>query len=153
MNLIEEIAEALHDGFLQAYQEDGWILGAERNERNKIHPHLKPYSECGLENNNFDRLMAALLIDILIQKIKLFSLIFEENDNTHPNIKLNPIYTAPLIHLAFWRATELCNRKYDDHTHNFRQPQSLYDKEHIIQAKKIIELCDKYIDSIIFLRS
>jgi len=62
---IDRIAEALHDGWWAAHRDAGHTLGPERNREKKTHPHLVPWSACGLENNNQDRFMAALIIEYL----------------------------------------------------------------------------------------
>ena len=63
-SFVDLVAQAIHDGWWAAKREAGWELGP-RDRAEKTHPHMLPWSECGLENNNQDRFVAALVIHYL----------------------------------------------------------------------------------------
>jgi len=56
-DLIDEIAEALHNAWCSAVTEEGYTLGP-RDEPNKKHPHLTSWSEKAEREKNQDRYQA-----------------------------------------------------------------------------------------------
>jgi hypothetical protein len=133
MNLIEVTAKALHDGWWKAYANHGWKLGP-RDDDNKRHPHLLDFKLCGLENNNFDRCMAALLLDILIPKIQ----------KLREGQILEPEKVAPLFHLAWARSAELCGRRAHPHiTNEWTRHKPVGKEEHLQQAKGVLAIYRK----------
>lgn len=141
MNLIEEIAEALHDGWWTAHIMNHWELGPrdykkKNDNEKKMHPHLVPFAMCGLENNNFDKITAVLLLDILLRKLKKGN---ELDRNT----------VAEWAHIAWVRAAKLCGRrehphikdKWDDH-------EGVKKEEHLQQADAVLAIYDRYNEAI-----
>lgn len=53
--LVEAIAENVHEVWAKARIEQGWTLGAERNDELKKHPCLVPYAELSEEEKDYDR--------------------------------------------------------------------------------------------------
>ncbi len=56
--LQEAIAENAHEVWAQARMKDGWTYGPERDDANKKHPDLIPYSSLPDSEKEYDRLMA-----------------------------------------------------------------------------------------------
>lgn len=59
---MEQLAEALHDGWWQFHRDQGWTLGPERDRERKIHPHLVAWSALDDSSRNQDRFEAAVLL-------------------------------------------------------------------------------------------
>lgn len=53
--LVEAIAENVHEVWAKSRMEQGWTLGAERNDQLKQHPCLVPYAELSEEEKDYDR--------------------------------------------------------------------------------------------------
>ncbi len=53
--LLERLAEAAHDVFCQGKLRDGWKLGTAKNEQEKTHPLLRPYTEISEEHKEANR--------------------------------------------------------------------------------------------------
>ena len=53
--LVEQIAENVHDVWAQNRMEQGWVYGEERNDELKHHPCLGPYSEVPETEKVYDR--------------------------------------------------------------------------------------------------
>ena len=53
--LVEQIAENVHDVWAQNRMEQGWVYGEERNDELKHHPCLVPYRELPETEKVYDR--------------------------------------------------------------------------------------------------
>lgn len=53
--LVEKIAENVHEVWAQSRMEQGWTYGEERNDVLKTHPCLIPYEELPEEEKAYDR--------------------------------------------------------------------------------------------------
>ena len=53
--LVEQIAENVHEVWAQNRMEQGWVYGEERNDELKHHPCLVPYSELPETEKVYDR--------------------------------------------------------------------------------------------------
>ena len=58
LELREAIAENAHDVWATARKKEGWTFGPERDDANKKHPDLIPYSSLPDSEKEYDRLMA-----------------------------------------------------------------------------------------------
>ncbi len=58
VELQEAIAENAHEVWAEARMKDGWTYGPERDDANKKHPDLIPYSSLPDSEKEYDRLMA-----------------------------------------------------------------------------------------------
>lgn len=58
LELREAIAENAHDVWATARKKEGWTFGPERDDANKKHPDLIPYSSLPDSEKKYDRLMA-----------------------------------------------------------------------------------------------
>lgn len=58
LELREAIAENAHDVWATARKKEGWTFGPERDDSNKKHPDLVPYSSLPDSEKEYDRLMA-----------------------------------------------------------------------------------------------
>ena len=58
LELREAIAENAHDVWATARKKEGWTFGPERDDANKKHPDLIPYSSLSESEKEYDRLMA-----------------------------------------------------------------------------------------------
>ena len=58
LELSEAIAENAHDVWATARKKEGWTFGPERDDSNKKHPDLVPYSSLPDSEKEYDRLMA-----------------------------------------------------------------------------------------------
>jgi hypothetical protein len=63
---LENVAEALHEGWMEYRLAQGCVLGPERTAT--THPHLCPWSELDRESQNQDRFIAAVLLDRWVSK-------------------------------------------------------------------------------------
>lgn len=68
MDLVELLAENAHDIWAKQRIEDGWTYGEKRDDDNKKHPCLVPYSELPESEKVYDRNMAIETLKL----IKLF---------------------------------------------------------------------------------
>jgi ryanodine receptor 2 len=53
--LIEELAEAVHNGWAEERRRSGWRYGAERDDVHMLHPCLVPYEELSESEREVDR--------------------------------------------------------------------------------------------------
>lgn len=58
LELREAVAENAHDVWATARKKEGWTFGPERDDANKKHPDLIPYSSLPESEKEYDRLMA-----------------------------------------------------------------------------------------------
>lgn len=56
--LQEAIAENAHDVWAEARKKEGWTYGKERDDSNKLHPDLIPYTALPDSEKEYDRIMA-----------------------------------------------------------------------------------------------
>ena len=69
--LTEKLAENTHDVWAKGRIEQGWKYGKTRDDNNKLHPCLIPYSELPESEKEYDRNTALETIK-LIQKLGYF---------------------------------------------------------------------------------
>jgi hypothetical protein len=65
--LIEMLAENAHDNWGAQRIADKWSHGAERDDRNRKHPLLVPYSELPESEKAYDRRLAAETLKVIIK--------------------------------------------------------------------------------------
>lgn len=66
-NLIELIAENVHDVWAKSRIDEGWTFGNERNDEKKTHPCLVPYNQLPEIEKNYDRNTAINSIKLIIK--------------------------------------------------------------------------------------
>lgn len=66
-NLIEQIAENVHDVWAINRMKEGWLYGPERNDNEKTHPCLVPYSELNEIEKEYDRNTAVNTLKLIIK--------------------------------------------------------------------------------------
>ena len=64
--LIEKIAEAVHDEWAAGRITDGWTYGPQRDDDKKHHPCLIPYADLSDEEKAYDRATAKATIAMVI---------------------------------------------------------------------------------------
>lgn len=67
MELREAIAENAHEVWSSARMSEGWTYGLERDDENKHHPDLVPYSALSDEEKEYDRIMALNTIKLVMK--------------------------------------------------------------------------------------
>lgn len=67
LNLVEEIAENVHDNWARKRLNEGWKYGSERNESFKITPCLVPYNDLTENEKEYDRITAMETIKLIIK--------------------------------------------------------------------------------------
>lgn len=74
VDLVERLAEHVHDVWALQRLSEGWLLGAERCDQTKRHPCLIPYSELPESEKAYDRnavvgtIRAVLTLGFTIQR-------------------------------------------------------------------------------------
>ncbi len=63
--LQEAIAENAHDIWAEARKKEGWTYGKERDDSNKLHPDLIPYTALPESEKEYDRIMAFKTIKLV----------------------------------------------------------------------------------------
>lgn len=53
--LVEKLAEAVHNEWVEERRRKGWRYGAQRDDINRLHPCLVPYDELSDEERDVDR--------------------------------------------------------------------------------------------------
>lgn len=66
-DLIEQVAENVHDVWASNRIKEGWIYGPERNDREKTHPCLVPYSELDEIEKEYDRNTAVNTLKLIVK--------------------------------------------------------------------------------------
>jgi ryanodine receptor 2 len=56
--LLERLAENIHENWAKRRLDEGWIYGDQRNDQKKQHPCLVPYPQLPEEEKAYDRLIA-----------------------------------------------------------------------------------------------
>ncbi|MBR7138022.1 MAG: Ryanodine receptor Ryr [Lentisphaeria bacterium] len=54
-DLLEALAENVHDQWASGRLAEGWKYGSERNDKEKLHPCLVPYNELPESEKEYDR--------------------------------------------------------------------------------------------------
>jgi hypothetical protein len=97
-----------------------------------MHPHLLPSSACGLENNNTDRAMAALLLNIVIPALQR---------GERPDRET----VATWAHGAWARAAELCGRLGHEHIlADWEAHSGIGREEHLEQADTVLAILQRW---------
>jgi len=65
--LLERLAENTHDVWAAQRIQDGWTYGPTRNDAQKQHPCLIPYSELPESEKEYDRQVASQLLKSMLQ--------------------------------------------------------------------------------------
>lgn len=65
--LIEQIAENVHEVWSSARINEGWVYGPERNDRMKTHPCLIPYDKLDETEKDYDRNTAINTLKLIIK--------------------------------------------------------------------------------------
>ena len=66
LELTEKIAEQVHDVWSAGRIAEGWIYGEERNDNNKTHPCLVPYSDLPESEREYDRATAFATLKLIV---------------------------------------------------------------------------------------
>lgn len=66
LELTEKIAEQVHDVWSAGRIAEGWIYGEERNDNNKTHPCLVPYSDLPESEREYDRATALATLKLIV---------------------------------------------------------------------------------------
>lgn len=66
-DLIEQIAENVHDVWAKSRMDEGWTYGPERNDEKKTHPCLIPYNQLPEIEKDYDRNTAINSIKLVIK--------------------------------------------------------------------------------------
>ncbi|MCE4566923.1 Ryanodine receptor Ryr [Maribellus sp. CM-23] len=64
--LIEELAENVHETWMEARIKEGWVWGEKRNEDKKTHPCIIPYEQLPEFEKDYDRKTAIETIKFII---------------------------------------------------------------------------------------
>jgi len=65
--LVEQMAENVHDIWAQSRIEQGWTYGTQRNDTLKQHPCLVPYNQLPEEEKLYDRNTALQTLKLIIK--------------------------------------------------------------------------------------
>ncbi len=66
-DIVETLAENVHEVWAQSRLEEGWQYGLERDDIRKIHPNLVPYSQLSEQDKDYDRHTALSTIKLMIK--------------------------------------------------------------------------------------
>lgn len=64
--LMEQIAENVHENWARSRMDQGWVLGAERSDADKTHPCLIPYEELSEVEKDYDRQTATQTLKLIL---------------------------------------------------------------------------------------
>ena len=64
--LIERLAENTHDVWARQRMADGWTYGPQRDDRDKHHPGLVPYSQLSESEKEYDRNTAVETLKVIL---------------------------------------------------------------------------------------
>jgi len=67
-DLIEEIAEQVHDTWAKGRMDQGWTYGESRDDQKKTTPCLVPYKELPPEEQEYDRATAMQTLRLIVYK-------------------------------------------------------------------------------------
>ena len=65
LELVEALAEDVHEQWAAARMRDGWRYGPARDDRNKLHPCLVPYGELPESEKEYDRISAVSTLKLI----------------------------------------------------------------------------------------
>jgi len=65
--LVEQMAENVHDIWAQSRMQQGWTYGPERNDELKHHPCLIPYGELPEVEKDYDRNTAVETLKLILK--------------------------------------------------------------------------------------
>lgn len=65
--LVERIAERVHDAWAAERLAQGWRLGQKRDDDARLHPQLVPYAQLGERERELDRRVVRTVIAALIE--------------------------------------------------------------------------------------
>ncbi|MDN0072097.1 RyR domain-containing protein [Bacteroides caecigallinarum] len=65
--LMEQIAENVHEVWSRGRMEDGWMYGPERDDKLKTHPCLIPYGKLDEKEKEYDRNTALNTLKLIIK--------------------------------------------------------------------------------------
>ena len=65
LELVEALAEDVHEQWAAARMRDGWRYGPARDDRNKLHPCLVPYAELPESEKEYDRISAVSTLKLI----------------------------------------------------------------------------------------
>lgn len=66
-DLIEALAENVHDQWALGRINEGWQYGPERNDKEKFHPCLVPYNELPESEKEYDRNTAIATLKVILK--------------------------------------------------------------------------------------
>ncbi len=66
-DIVETLAENVHEVWAQSRLEEGWQYGAERDDIRKIQPNLVPYSQLSEQDKDYYRHTALSTIKLMIK--------------------------------------------------------------------------------------
>lgn len=66
LELTEEIAENVHENWALGRMKEGWVYGAERNDREKTTPCLVPYGQLPDSEKAYDRNSAMETLKLIV---------------------------------------------------------------------------------------
>ena len=81
--LLEQIAEKIHDRWMQKRESEGWTYGPERNDKRKQTPCLVPYDRLPEIEKEYDRETARTTINALYELG--FEIVPVRNQNSQTN--------------------------------------------------------------------
>ena len=64
--LMEQIAENVHENWAKSRMGQGWVLGPERSDVDKTHPCLIPYDELPEVEKDYDRQTATQTLKLIL---------------------------------------------------------------------------------------
>lgn len=67
-NIIELLAEQVHETWAVARIKDGWHYGTQRDDNNKTTPCLVPYNQLPESEKNYDRVTAIQTLKFIIKQ-------------------------------------------------------------------------------------
>lgn len=62
-DLIEQLAEKVHDAWQREREAQGWTFGPARNDDLKQHPSIRPYAELSESEKDLDRATVRATVD------------------------------------------------------------------------------------------
>jgi hypothetical protein len=65
-DLLDRLAENVHDVWAQQRMRDGWRYGPHRHDERKEHPGLVPYHELSASEQQYDRLVSVQTIKTIL---------------------------------------------------------------------------------------
>ena len=65
MELVEALANDVHEQWAAARMRDGWQYGPARNDQKKLHPCLIPYEELPESEKEYDRITAITTLKLI----------------------------------------------------------------------------------------